>query len=84
MEVESAAFGLPATLLQTLESGPGEARCVLRKFQWSSEENGLPALANQSHAIRSFSGSPGYVSRRPVRTSWPRGKGSSMISIYLQ
>lgn len=51
MEVESAAFGLPATLLQTWNQG--RARCVLRKFQWSSEQNGLPVLANQRCLIRS-------------------------------
>lgn len=51
MEVESAAFGLPATLLQTWNQG--RARCVLRKFQWSSEQNGLPLLANQRCSIRS-------------------------------
>lgn len=59
MEVESAAFGLPATL-QTWNQG--QARCVLRKFQWSSEQNGLPFLANQRRPIESWSGSPGYVS----------------------
>lgn len=72
MEVESAAFGLPATLLQTWNQG--RARCVLRKFQWSSEQNGLPVLANQRRPIRSCSGSAGYVSSWWwVRTFWPRG-----------
>lgn len=71
MEVESAAFGLPATLLQTWNQG--RARCVLRKFQWSSEQNGLPVLANQMRPIRSCSGPAGYVSSLWVRTFWPRG-----------
>jgi hypothetical protein len=50
----------------------GWARCVLRKFQWSSEQNGLLALANQEPTIRSYSGSrclrkqpPGTYPLRP-------------------
>lgn len=78
MEVESVAFGLPATLQTWVRARRG---ACLRKFQWSSEQNGEPVLANQRRLIGSYSGSAGYVSSWRVRT-FSRGEGLLLISWF--